>query len=93
MFLRFLDLKAQWDNNGIAVNKSLAYPIILGALALHGTAFFEIWTAPGLESLPTYSSLCASYKGTTTMDKETGIFPVGEDHNWLAAGVEPSRPR
>ena len=35
----------------------IALPAIFGALALYGTAFFDVWTAPGLEWVPTLAEL------------------------------------
>ena len=53
--------------------KSFVILIILAALGLFGTAFFGVYTAPGLEELPTYESL---RDGKDKKKGKAGIFPV-----------------
>lgn len=64
--------------------KTLAVLIVLTALGLFGSAFFGIYTAPGLEGLPTVESLGAkkNEKETDVSEKEEqpkGIFPVNSN--------------
>jgi hypothetical protein len=59
--------------------KSFVILIILAALGLFGTAFFGVYTAPGLEELPTYESLRDGKdkkKGKAGNERPAGIFPV-----------------
>ena len=59
--------------------KFLGALIILTAAALFGSAFFGVWTPPGLEGLPTVESLGRkrAEKTEEAVEQESGIFPMG----------------
>ena len=59
--------------------KAIAVLIVLGALSMFGCAFLGIWTAPGLEGLPTVDVLGKDRaKDLEESEKpESGIFPMG----------------
>jgi hypothetical protein len=67
--------------------KFLAILIILTAVGLFGTAFFGIYTAPGLEEIPTVDSSGLKNKeakekaatGANPDKKPSGIFPVNSN--------------
>ncbi len=73
--------------------KSFAILTILTALALFGSAFFGIWTAPGLEDLPTVESL-GKKRGEQAgeREQETGIIPMGRAP-FQPEGVSAARQR
>ena len=61
--------------------KAFAVIIVLGALAMFGTAFFGVYTAPGLEFMPTVESLgkknkAAKDKAVEESGGSKGIFPA-----------------
>ncbi|NNC87916.1 MAG: hypothetical protein HKN82_05585 [Akkermansiaceae bacterium] len=69
--------------------KPLALLFITGAFALHGTAFFGVWTAPGLEVLPTYADVsgASADEATERPVEDPGIFPVSSMDDWMPWGV------
>jgi hypothetical protein len=59
--------------------KAFAILIILSAMALFGSAFFGVYTAPGLEKFPTVESLGKKKEGESKKaghSKPRGIFPI-----------------
>ena len=83
--------------------KILAVLIILSAFGLFGSAFLGIYTAPGLEDLPTLESLEGKKKKEAEADTEkpakpSGIFPVdsngkvNERNNYLKSKQKDVAP-
>lgn len=62
---------------------AFALLIILAAFGLFGTAFFGVYTAPGLETMPTYQSLFGKdgddEEKAGEEGKPAGIFPINAD--------------
>ncbi|MDE0594346.1 MAG: hypothetical protein OSB65_03775 [Roseibacillus sp.] len=76
--------------------KAFAILIILSAMALFGSAFFGVYTAPGLEKFPTVESLGKKKEGES---KPRGIFPinskgkVNERNNYLKSVQREVSPK
>lgn len=84
--------------------KVFAVLIILAAIAMFGSAFFGVYTAPGLEDLPTAESLGnkkkdGESKKTEGSSKPSGIFPVNskgkinERNNYLKENQKKVSPK
>ncbi|NNC90778.1 MAG: hypothetical protein HKN82_20160 [Akkermansiaceae bacterium] len=69
--------------------KALALLPIAGAFSLYGSAFFGIWTAPGLENLPTCDVVMEHAPWNTEAEPEpvTGIIPISSVHQFQPVGV------
>jgi hypothetical protein len=81
--------------------KAFAILIILSAMALFGSAFFGVYTAPGLEKFPTVESL-EKKKGDSKKaggSKPRGIFSidskgkVNERNNYLKSVQREVSPK
>ena len=66
--------------------KALALIPIAGALLLFGSAFTGVWTAPGLELLPTYDSILKNTPPKHT-SAVAGVTAFGGEVQFQASGV------
>lgn len=68
--------------------KTAAPLLIITALLLHGTAFFGIWTAPGLEDLPTLETLQGEEEKEERSSIERAIIPLTATEEVFIGGVK-----
>ena len=60
--------------------KIFTYPLIFSALSMHTLAFFGVWTAPGLEIVPTLESV--------QEEEKPAIKTLKAGETWTVEGVE-----
>ena len=72
--------------------KALALLIIAGAFSLYGSAFLGVWTAPGLEELPTYKVVMKHlpWEAPAEVEPEPALIPISDSVQFLPHGVAAS---